>query len=159
MAMGETYRDAMSAAGQPRNGGRVPTYAPLAICAKAATVPPTLNLAQQPVPAQPWHLEERVRHLECLNALADLNADQSTSLDHKLRQAAGIIAAAWPSSIPTGVRIALDGKQFMAPGFRATGQALCSDLVANGKQIGTLEIFCLEPSAEGGRVNAPRFEE
>jgi PAS domain S-box-containing protein len=96
-----------------------------------------------PEPFGDW--QARVRHLECLCALADLSGDESSSLDEKLQQAAAILAGAWPSTAHASVRIGVEGKRFTTAGFRETPRALQIDLRAGDRRIGTLEIFLAQP--------------
>ncbi len=109
-----------------------------------------LDPAQGPLPEGSGDWGARVRHLECLAALADLNGDENLSLDDKLQQAAAIVAGAWPEAARTSVRIAVEGERFTTAGFEGTRCALQIDLASGNRRIGTLEVFAPEPDPGTG---------
>jgi pyruvate,water dikinase len=90
-------------------------------------------------------LKERVKELNCFYRITRIVNDSKLSIDEALQKIVELIPPAWQFPDITCVRIVLDKrKEFKTENFKKTKWMLESNLVADEKKIGILEIYYLE---------------
>ena len=90
-------------------------------------------------------LKERVKELNCFYQITRIVNDSKLSIEEALQKIVELIPQAWQFPDITCVRIVLDKrKEFKTENFKKTKWMLESNLVADEKKIGILEIYYLE---------------
>jgi PAS domain S-box-containing protein len=93
-------------------------------------------------------LRERVKELDCLYAVSELDRE-GVSLAELLQRTVDLIPAAWRYPEITCARVTLRGQTFSTANFKETPWRQASDIVARGDRAGTLEVYYLEERSEG----------
>ncbi len=90
-------------------------------------------------------LKERVKELNCFYRITRIVNDSKLSIEEALQKIVELIPQAWQFPDITCAQIVLDKrKEFKTENFKKTKWMLESNLVADEKKIGTLEIYYLE---------------
>jgi len=87
-------------------------------------------------------LKERIKEINCLYAISNLNQSAALSLDSILRKTANLIPSGWQYPKDTFVRIRFDKKVFTSKTFRSTQWKLESKIKVGTKTRGNVEVFC-----------------
>jgi signal transduction histidine kinase/uncharacterized coiled-coil protein SlyX len=97
-------------------------------------------------------LSERVKDLNCLYAISKLVMRPGISFDKLFQEIVDLIPGSWHHPEVACARIVLQGQEFRTGNFRETVWKQISDIAANGKSVGTLEVCYLEqrPEADEG---------
>jgi C4-dicarboxylate-specific signal transduction histidine kinase len=97
-------------------------------------------------------LSERVKDLNCLYAISGLVMRPGISFDKLVQEIVDLIPGSWHHPEVACARIVLQGQEFKTENFRETVWKQTSDIAANGKRVGTLEVCYLEqrPEADEG---------
>ncbi len=99
-----------------------------------------------------YHLEERVKELNCLYNISELFERPGTSLDDVLQGTVNAIPSAWQYPEITCARIILGKRHYMTASFKETEWRLSKAFLAGQKEKGLLEIYYSEerpPSFHG----------
>ncbi|MBN1612554.1 MAG: hypothetical protein JW940_38345 [Polyangiaceae bacterium] len=93
-------------------------------------------------------LRERVKELTCLYEIAQLAAGPIGQLDGILQGAVEVIRRAWQYPEIAHVRIVLDSREYLSPGFRDGAQRQSAPIVVGGVRRGKVEVLYSEVMAE-----------
>jgi PAS domain S-box-containing protein len=88
-----------------------------------------------------YDLRERVKELNCLYSISNIVEKREISLGEFLQETAGIIPDAWQYPEITCCRITLEDETFTTPNFRKTKWRQSRGIVADGGEVGCLEVF------------------
>ena len=91
---------------------------------------------------------ERVKELNCLYGISNLNAKQDISLEEIYHGVIALIPPAWQYPKVTCSRIILEGQEFRSDNFRETVWKQATDIFVQSTRIGTLEVFYLKEKPE-----------
>ncbi len=91
-----------------------------------------------------YHLEERVKELNCLYNISELFERPGASLDEMLQGTVNVIPSAWQYPDITCARITLEKGCYVSPGFIETQWKLLKEFAAGEKEKGILEIYYSE---------------
>lgn len=89
-------------------------------------------------------LRERVKELSCLYGIARLIAKPGISWEEILQQTVELLPSAWLYPEIATARIIVDGRAFVAPGFREGLARQKADIVVDDLWRGTVEVFYLD---------------
>jgi signal transduction histidine kinase len=97
-------------------------------------------------------LSERVKDLNCLYAISGLVMRAGISFDKLVQEIVDLIPGSWHHPEVACARIVLQDQEFKTENFRETVWKQVSDIAANDKRVGTLEVCYLEqrPEADEG---------
>ncbi len=97
-------------------------------------------------------LSERVKDLNCLYAISGLVMRPGISFDKLFQEIVDLIPGSWHHPEVACARIILHDQEFITENFRETVWKQTSDIAANGKRVGALEVCYLEqrPEADEG---------
>jgi len=97
-------------------------------------------------------LGERVKDLNCLYAISRLVMRPGISFEKLVQEIVELTPGSWHHPEVACARIVLEGQEFRTENFRETVWKQISDIAANGKRVGTLEVCYLEqrPEADEG---------
>ena len=95
-----------------------------------------------------YDLRERVKELNCLYSISSLAEKREMSLGEFLQETVNIIPDAWQYPEITCCRIILENETFTTTNFRKTGWMQSRRIVADGSEIGSLEVFYLRKKPE-----------
>jgi two-component system NtrC family sensor kinase len=93
-------------------------------------------------------LRERVKELTCLYGIAKLEEQEDISLQGILQGIAELLPPAWLYPDIASARIILDGQFYETPRFRDGGYRQAANIVLDGQQRGTVEVFYSEEKPE-----------
>ncbi len=93
-------------------------------------------------------LKERVKELDCLYGLTSIVKDRTLSTDEALQKIIKLIPPAWQYPDITCARITTDNKEYKTNNFKETKWSQVSNVIADNKKIGTLEVYYLEEKPE-----------
>ncbi|HDZ21113.1 hypothetical protein LCGC14_0094430 [marine sediment metagenome] len=98
-----------------------------------------------------WKLGERLKELQCLYGLSSLVRNSET-WEEALWELVYLIPPAWQYPDITCCRIRLEGREYVSEPFMSTSWRQSSDLVVNGRPVGTIEVFYTQqrPEADEG---------
>jgi len=99
-------------------------------------------------------LNERVKELNCFYRITKIIRNSKLSIDEALQQIVVLVPPAWQFHDITCARIHLDGKEFKTENFKKTQWVLESNIIAEDKKIGVLEVYYLK---EKPQVNEGPF--
>lgn len=88
-----------------------------------------------------FELNERVKELNCLNQLADLQQDSSRSLENFFDQAVHYLPPAWNHPELVSARIVFNGKKYQSGECPNHAHKMCAPIILDDKQCGEIEIF------------------
>ncbi|MGD8455692.1 MAG: GAF domain-containing protein [Anaerolineales bacterium] len=94
-------------------------------------------------------LGERVRELNYLYGIPNLNNSSVVSMDEILQTAVYMIAYSWQYSENTCVRIVLRDKVFSSDDCEKTPWGHSSRIIVGGEDVGEIEVFYLQEYIEG----------
>ncbi|MBC2709934.1 MAG: sigma-54-dependent Fis family transcriptional regulator [Desulfosarcina sp.] len=100
------------------------------------------------VSAAPNALAERVKELNCLYGISNLFENQDVSLSWIMQRAVELIPAAWQYSENACARISLDGQEYTSKNFKPTRWHQNTKIVLNGKFVGEVDIYYIQPPPE-----------
>lgn len=89
-------------------------------------------------------LNERIKELNCLYSISDLMETPNISLDGISQGIVNLIPPAWQYPEITCAKMIVDGKEFSTKIFKTTDWKQCSDIIIQGKHVGSLEVYYLE---------------
>ncbi|HEY3278673.1 MAG TPA: ATP-binding protein [Syntrophorhabdaceae bacterium] len=95
-----------------------------------------------------YDLRERVKELNCLYSISSIVERRDTSVGEFLQETVNIIPDAWQYPKITCCRIVLENDIFVTPNFRRTKWMQSRRIVADGSEIGSLEVFYLRKKPE-----------
>ena len=104
-------------------------------------------------------LVERVKELNFLNSIANLEEKANSSLDEMLQTTVEMIPNSWQYPEITCARIVVENQIFKTDNFKKTIWAQVSDIFVYGKKVGSVEVYYLqkkEESDEGPFTNEER---
>ncbi len=93
-------------------------------------------------------LGERVKKLNCLFGISELNQTPGISLEQILRGTVGLVPPAWQYPDITCARITLGDQEFKTEKFRETPWRQVSDIRVRGERVGSVEVCYLEERPE-----------
>ncbi len=93
-------------------------------------------------------LAERVKELNCLYRLADIDKNTEASIEEIFQAAAELIPPAWQYPDIACARLTLEGREFKAGNFEETGWSLSAEIEVYGETAGAVEVFYLEERTE-----------
>lgn len=91
-----------------------------------------------------YHLEERVKELNCLYNISELFEKPGTNIDDVLQGTVNAIPSAWQYPEITCARIILGKRHYMSANFKETEWKLSKEFLAGQKEKGLLEIYYSE---------------
>jgi len=89
-------------------------------------------------------LKERVKELNCLYGLTKIVKNSKLSIDEALQKIVELLPPSWRYSDVTCTRINLDGREFKTDNFKETKWSQISNIIADNKKIGVLEVYYLK---------------
>jgi signal transduction histidine kinase len=95
-------------------------------------------------------LEARVEELNCLFAISKLVEEPSITQEQILQEIVELIPTTWRHPEATCARITLEDRIYVTSNFQETHWQQVSDIVLQGKKVGTLEVCYLEEKRETG---------
>jgi signal transduction histidine kinase len=95
-----------------------------------------------------YDLRERVKELNCLYSISSIVERRYVSLGEFLQETANIIPDAWQYPEITCCRIILENETFTTGNFRKTKWMQSRRIVADGGEIGSLEVYYLKKKPE-----------
>ena len=93
-------------------------------------------------------LEERVKELDCLYGISKILEKSNFSFDKTIQEIVDLIPTSWQYPDITCAQIIIDDLNFRTKNFKKTDWKLSSEIIAYGKQIGTLNIYYLQDKPE-----------
>jgi archaellum component FlaC len=100
--------------------------------------------AEEALQRQSHDLSERVKDLNCLYAISKLVMTPGISFDNLFQEIVNLIPGSWHQAGIVCARIVLESQEFRTENFRETVWKQTSDITANGKKVGTLEVCYLK---------------
>ena len=89
-------------------------------------------------------LKERVKELNCLYDLTNIVKDKTISFNDSIQKIVELIPPAWQFPKITCARITINDKEFKTKNFKVTKWSQISNIIANDKKTGTLEVYYLQ---------------
>ena len=89
-------------------------------------------------------LKERVKELNCLYGLTKIVKDSKLSIGEALQKIVELLPPSWRYPDVTCTRINLDGREFKTDNFKETKWSQISNIIADNKKIGVLEVYYLK---------------
>ncbi|MBA7534072.1 Sensor histidine kinase RcsC [subsurface metagenome] len=89
-------------------------------------------------------LKERVKELNCLWEISNLIEKPDISLEAIIKGTVNLLPSAWQYPQIICARIILEAKEYKTKNFKETIWKQSSDIIANKKPIGTIEVYYLE---------------
>ncbi|MDO8568806.1 MAG: HAMP domain-containing sensor histidine kinase [Dehalococcoidales bacterium] len=89
-------------------------------------------------------LVERIKELNCLYGISRLVENEHTSLDEILQGVVDLMPPAWQYPEATCACINLKHKRFRTGNLKETGWKQAENIIVNGKQVGSVEVYYLE---------------
>ncbi len=108
---------------------------------------PAARTARRPDAASA--LNERVKELTCLYAIAQIANSVATPLPRALQSVVEMLPSAWQHPDRAWASIALDASEFSSPGGRAAGPRQSSPIVVRGTRRGVVQVGYRTPAAGG----------
>ncbi len=93
-------------------------------------------------------LDSRLKQLYCLYGISRLQDMPDTSLDDLLRGVVERIPPAMENPERTCARILFDGRAFTSDPFRESERKLDRPILANGREVGQIDVYYLEDGKE-----------
>ncbi len=93
-------------------------------------------------------LRERVKELTCLYGIAKVASEPESSLELILEETVKLLPPGWLYPQMATARIILNGNSYSTPGFKDDLQKLSSDIIADGKKRGIIEVAYTEKMPE-----------
>ncbi len=109
------------------------------------------------VSSAPNALAERIKELNCLYGISNLFENQDVTLPWIMQRAVELIPAAWQYPEYACARIRLDGQEYTTKHFKVTPWHQNTNIVLNGKHVGDVDVYYLQPPPACG--NEPFLEE
>ena len=101
-----------------------------------------LQAKQQQLHKSNHDLQERVKDLDCLYAVAE-SIRKRESLDEVFRDVVSAIPACWHYPEITCARICFDARQYLSQAFEETAWSQTSDIILNGRRHGYIQVCYL----------------
>lgn len=95
-----------------------------------------------------YELKERVKELNCLYDISSIAEQYRDDLDMIMRRIVDIIPPSWQFPEISCCRICMQGTVVNSSDFQETAWRQAQDILANGRKIGTLEVFYREKKPE-----------
>lgn len=95
-----------------------------------------------------YDLGERVKEQTCLYGISDLIGDPNAPREDVLQGITDLIPAGWQYPDITCARIIFQGQEYKTDNFRETAWKQASNIVVDGEQYGTIEVYYLEEQPE-----------
>jgi len=89
-------------------------------------------------------LKERVKELNCLYSLTNIVKDKNLSFEDSLQKIVELVPPAWQYPKITCARITIIDKEYKTKNFKVTKWSQISNIIANDKKIGALEVYYLK---------------
>jgi len=89
-------------------------------------------------------LKERVKELNCLYGLTKIVKNNKLSIGEALQSIVELLPPSWQYPDVTCTRINLDGREFKTDNFKETKWSQVSNIIADNKKIGVLEVYYLK---------------
>ncbi len=93
-------------------------------------------------------LNERVKELNCLYSITNLVRDKNLSFNDTIKKIADFLPQAWQYPKITCARITINGTEYKTENFKETKWSQVSNIIADEKKLGSLEIYYLEERPE-----------
>jgi len=93
-------------------------------------------------------LSERVKKLNCLYGISHLLEKKRISIEEIFKGTVNLIPPSWQHPEATCARINVEGREFTTENFQETRWKQKSDIIVNGHQIGSLEVYYLSEKPE-----------
>lgn len=99
-----------------------------------------------------YQLQERIKEMEALYAMADLSNETDIPMSEALQSAAQIVKDAFQYPDITCVRVLFEGQEYTTSNFEETEWKLEQDIWCEGERIGNLQVYYLEsrPASDRG---------
>ena len=89
-------------------------------------------------------LRERQKELDCLYAISSIIESGEVELGELMQKIVEVLLAAWQYPEITCARIVFEKNEYRTQNYKETDWKLTSDLVAEGKKVGFIEVSYLE---------------
>jgi PAS domain S-box-containing protein len=106
------------------------------------------ELAEETLTKRSRQLGERVKELKCLYAISKLMEQPDMPLDMVLQHTLELIPPAWQYPEITCARLTLENQPYATKNFSETRWKQACKIIAQGEQVGMLEVFYREPKPE-----------
>ena len=93
-------------------------------------------------------LKERVKELNCLYSLTSVVKDNNISFDEAIQKIINLIPPAWQYPDITCAKITIGNRTYKTKNYIETKWSQVSNIISNGKKIGTLEVYYIEERPE-----------
>ncbi|NQS89822.1 response regulator [Patescibacteria group bacterium] len=100
--------------------------------------------AEEALKKKSHDLTERMKELNCLYRISRLADKQDIPLEEILQETVNLIPPSWQYPEITCARIIVEGQEFASENYRETEWKLLSEIIIDGYQVGTVEIYYLE---------------
>ncbi|MDZ7839523.1 MAG: EAL domain-containing protein [Gammaproteobacteria bacterium] len=94
-------------------------------------------------------LQERVKELRCVYAVSEHLARTEGEWRDTLQRIVDAVPSGWRYPGSTCAKLQVEDVEVVSSGFRAAGKHLSSDVVAGGRVIGRLVVYCDESQVAG----------
>ena len=101
-------------------------------------------------PAVAWHLVERLKELNCLYDIADLEQRPGIPLEEVIQGIVDLLPPAMQFPEIAGARATLGNREYASAGFRETAWKMGRDITVSGQAAGRLEVCYLPDRPRGG---------
>lgn len=95
--------------------------------------------------ASQWALQERVKELSCLYAIARTAQQLHRPIDVILQEVVELLPAGWQYPEIASARITLGDRTFTTPHFAESPERQAADVVVGGERKGSVEVFYAQP--------------
>lgn len=96
------------------------------------------------------HLVALIKELSCLYGIEEIRHKNSGSTHDMFQQTAEVMVQSWQYPEIAACRITVDGKSYKTKNFKETGWNLRTDIHANSKKAGSVEVCYLERKTDAG---------
>ena len=103
-----------------------------------------LKQAEEEIKLTNIKLEKRVKELNCLWEISNFIEKPGISLKEIFQDIVNLLPHAWQYSQSASARITLEGKEYKTKKFKETTWKVSSDILANKKSVGIVEVYYLE---------------
>jgi len=100
---------------------------------------------------QRQELNRRIQELNCLYTISNLTQEQDISLEEISKGVVSLVPLAFEYPETTCVRLVLEGQEFETRNYQETSHKQARDIIADGKQVGSLEVCYLRERPENGQ--------
>ena len=112
------------------------------------------NLMQE----RTFELDDYIRELQCLYAISRLMEKPNISIEELVSKTIGLIPFAWLTPETIGVRLTLNGQEYLSDNFQAGQRQQTGKITVAGRCVGLLEVVFLEEFPDANTDTKPKRE-